>query len=182
MKGKSAPEHQYLVPSSQIIMSWNQIPKRHAHLLEYIPYEFKPIAKILEPLPLLSNPKTPCPVLINSIPVLPHPPGYILLIHIPIQFPSHLMLPFFFQISNFRISVHSSCKERHQHYHASHYLVHQRMLRRRGVSVSPSPHEKLTNFGSLGLPSGPIFCFLKVSCIHNLLASSKLTFFFFMII
>ncbi|KAM3082243.1 hypothetical protein ACMFMG_012240 [Clarireedia jacksonii] len=42
-------------------------------------------------------------------------------------------------------------------------------------------HEKLTNFGSLGNPSSEIPSLLNVSCIHNRLASSKLTFFLRMI-
>lgn len=42
-------------------------------------------------------------------------------------------------------------------------------------------YEKLTNFGSLGLPSGPIPFFANLPSVKILLASSKLTLLFFMI-
>ena len=38
-----------------------------------------------------------------------------------------------------------------------------------------SLHEKLTNFGSRGSPSGPMLFFLKRSCMYNRRASSKST-------
>jgi len=42
-------------------------------------------------------------------------------------------------------------------------------------------YEKLTNFGSRGLPSGPIPFFAKRPSVYILLASSKLTLLLFMI-
>ena len=54
------------------------------------------------------------------------------------------------------------------------------------VFISPTPppqlsYEKLTNFGSLGLPSGPIPFFANLPSVKILLASSKLTLLFFII-
>jgi hypothetical protein len=43
------------------------------------------------------------------------------------------------------------------------------------LSQRVPPHEKLTNFGSLGLPSSPTPAFLNFSCMTNLLPSSNPT-------
>jgi hypothetical protein len=50
------------------------------------------------------------------------------------------------------------------------------------VGPSRPIHEKLTNLGSRGSPSGPMLFFLKRSCMYNRRASSKLTPLLFMIV
>jgi hypothetical protein len=49
------------------------------------------------------------------------------------------------------------------------------MCRERKYPDVPHSHEKLTNLGSLGIPSAPILFFLKRSCMKIRLASSKST-------
>jgi hypothetical protein len=64
---------------------------------------------------------------------------------------------------------------------------HQRTQKKRTLTIQtpshtpniPQPHEKLTNLGSRGTPSLPTPALLKRSCMSNLLASSKPTFFLF---